>query len=105
MDTAASARPARGREHLAGAIPGARMMAAAGAAAGLGARGGVGGGLPGSYNTGRHLRVPTPSTAGHGHEAHELATYRDQLVTGSFIMCPWQVWFKMDLECYCSSQT
>jgi hypothetical protein len=36
MDTAASARPARGREHLAGAIPGARMMAAAGAAAGRG---------------------------------------------------------------------
>jgi hypothetical protein len=48
---------------------------------------------------------PSPSTAGHGHEAPELATYRDQLVTGSFIMCPWQVWFKMDLECYCSSQT
>ena len=56
-------------------------------AAGPGARGGMGGACPG-YNTGRNLRVPTPSTAGHGHEAHELATYRDQLVTGSFIMCP-----------------
>ena len=31
---------------------------------------------------------PSPSTARHGHAAPDLATYRDQLVTGSFIMCP-----------------